>query len=92
MVADGTEIFYKVILSLKQPSKTPFWTSKPIVQNFDPSKIYFSSLVPFFISNFQSHLIKVVPVDHTDHFGFRLQSQLYGKTLPKFGKWGTTHF
>ena len=38
MMADGTAIFYKVILVLDLLQKTPFWTSKLIFQNFDPSK------------------------------------------------------
>ena len=36
MMADGTAIFYKVILSLTKPSKTPFWISKLILEFFKP--------------------------------------------------------
>ena len=39
MVADGTAIIFKVVLSLTKPSKTPFWTSKLIFEFFDLPKI-----------------------------------------------------
>ena len=34
-MADGTAIFFQVVLSLTKPSKTPFWTSKLIFNLFD---------------------------------------------------------
>ena len=36
MMADGTAIFFRVILSLTKPSKTPFWISALIFEFFKP--------------------------------------------------------
>ena len=38
-MAGTSRIFFKVILISKQPSKIKFWTSKPIFQLFDLSKL-----------------------------------------------------
>ena len=70
MVADDLRMFLNMILVLEQPSKVQFWTSKQIFEFLYLLKNQFSSIIHFFITNFQFSVVGKVPMDHTHHFDF----------------------
>ena len=93
MTREYSRIFLKVSLVWKQPSKVRCWTSILIFQLSDLSKfVLFHHNFVVSVQKNQIRIVENVPMDHTDHFGFRQnKSSWISNTSPTWWLWWTSY-